>query len=356
MSRSRDLRRKATAKERRAADRVLARAERERRRRRARRWRVVRRTSAPVAALAVVVAVAVALHAQAQAAGTGPANMAADGVLLAGDGTATTAVRTHALAPGEEPTATVVDAAVPDVVLYVDYRDRQAAAFWAASGEQVESWVTMGYTTVEIHPVAVLDGADVPAATATAAPSSTATADAEPTAAATPDAQATGEPSAQATATAVTGDYSARAAGALACVADVQPDAVLMAHAALLEQVDGLDADGLSTDELVAVVTTAIGADEAVEACVRGGDFVDWAQEATARAAEAVPYAEVGAVTTSPVVLVAGQPYAGDLGDADDFVSFLSNAYSAALSTAEGATDEGATDDGAATQEPTATP
>lgn len=139
-----------------------------------------------------------------------------------------------------------------------------------------------------------------------------------------------------------------------------------MAHAALLEQVDGLDADGLSTDELVAVVTTAIGADEAVEACVRGGDFVDWAQEATARAAEAVPYAEVGAVTTSPVVLVAGQPYTGDLGDADDFVSFLSNAYSAALSTAEGATgdattdgattDEGASDGATTTQEPTATP
>lgn len=355
MSRSRDLRRKATAKERRAADRVLARAERERRRRRARRWRVVRRTSAPVAALAVVVAVAVALHAQAQAAGTGPANMAADGVLLAGDGTATAAVRTHALAPGEEPTATVVDAAVPDVVLYVDYRDPQAAAFWAASGEQVESWVTMGYTTVEIHPVAVLDGTEVPAATATADPTSTATAAADATAAATPDARATDVPSAQATATATTGDYSARAAGALACVADVQPDAVLMAHAALLEQVGGLDADGLSTDELVAVVTTAIGADEDVEACVRGGDFVDWAQEATARAAEAVPYAEVGAVTTSPVVLVAGQPYTGDLGDADDFASFLSNAYSAALSTAEGTTGDATTDDGT-TPEPTATP
>ncbi|WP_217616973.1 thioredoxin domain-containing protein [Cellulomonas sp. GbtcB1] len=309
---------KLPKKDRKALARELARLERERQARRRRRNRRLGWAGAGTAVVAVGVIAALAVQASVRAGQVGPHNMLSDGVVLTGDGSAVAASRTSALDPGASPVATVVDrsSGVLDLVLYLDYRSPEAETFWAANSASVEQWVTAGYATLEIHPLALLDGAAVstgtgaspsPSATASPAPSATASASADDSLLGTMQ---------------TTGDYSARAAGALACVADTAPDSVLAVHDALLAAQPDLDEDGLTDDDLVALVQNAGVTDTAVADCVTNGDFTDWAQEATTRAADSVPY-DVGSVTTSPVVLVGGQQYTGDLGDADALLAFI---------------------------------
>ncbi|GHS88408.1 hypothetical protein AGMMS50218_12300 [Actinomycetota bacterium] len=332
-------------KDRKALARELARFEREQAAARRHRRRVVRRVSLATTGVAVVVVALLVVQAQARAGRVGPHNMLSDGVVLSGDGQTLTARRTTALDAGADPVPTVVDRSggVLDIVAYLDYRDADAAAFWSASSTALTTWVTGGLATLELHPLALLDGQTV-----TTTPSPTAT----PTDAAT--AAATADP----VTTKLTGDYSARAAGALACVADVVPDKSLDVHNALMAAQPGLAADGMGTDDLVTLVQNAGVPDQAVSDCIKGGDFTDWAQDATARAADSVPYDSVGSVTSSPVILVAGQRYTGALDDATAFTTFVSDVYTQveAESAAAGATDDptaGATSaptDGATTE------
>lgn len=292
---------KLPKKDRKALARELARLEREQEARRRRRNRRLGRAGAATAVVAAGVVAALVVHASVRAGQVGPHNMESDGLVLGGDGSAVAAARTSALDPGAAPVATVVDRTsdVLDLVLYVDYRSPGAAALWAADGAAVEQWVTAGYATLEVHPLALLDGADVEAATASPA--------ASPAPAAT---------------VRTSGDYSLRAAGALACVADAAPDAGLAVHDALLAAQPGLDADGLDDDELVTLLRGAGVSDAAVAGCVTSGSFTDWAQEATDRAARSVPF-DVGAVTTSPVLLVGGRQYTGALDDLDALTAFV---------------------------------
>lgn len=313
---------KLPKKDRKALARELARLERERQAQRRRRNKRLGWAGAGTAVVAVGVIAALAVQASVRAGQVGPHNMLSDGLVLTGDGSAVAASRTSALDPGESPVATVVDrsSGVLDLVLYLDYRSPEAETFWAANSASIEQWVTAGYATLEIHPLALLDGATVgtgsgASASASAAPS--AAASAAPSASAAPTADGSLRGTMQ-----TTGDYSARAAGALACVADTAPDSALAVHDALLAAQPDLDEDGLADDDLVALVQNAGVTDEAVADCVTGGDFIDWAQAATTRAAESVPY-DVGSVTTSPVLLVGGQEYTGDLGDADALLAFI---------------------------------
>lgn len=316
---------KLPKKDRKALARELARLERERQVRRRRRNRRLGWAGAGTAVVAVGVVAALAVQASVRAGQVGPHNMLSDGLVLTGDGSAVAASRTSALDPGESPVATVVDrsSGVLDLVLYLDYRSPEAETFWAANSASIEQWVTAGYATLGIHPLALLDGATVSTGTGTGATPSASASTAAPTASAAPSASAapTADDSLLGTMQ-TTGDYSARAAGALACVADTAPDSVLAVHDALLAAQPDLDEDGLADDDLVALVQNAGVTDAAVADCVTNGDFTDWAQAATDRAADSVPY-DVGSVTSSPVVLVGGQQYTGDLGDADALLAFI---------------------------------
>lgn len=298
---------KLPRKDRKALARELARIERERQARLRRRRRRLAWAGGGTAALAAVVVAVLAVQASVRAGQVGPANMRSDGVVLSGDGGSVTAARTAALDPGEAPTATVVDrgAGVVDLVLYADYTSAEAAALWSASGAALTELVTSGTATLELHPLA-LDG-----------------------------------------------EASARAAGALACVADTAPDSALAVHDALLGAGESgaagaAAADAPAGEDLLALVQGAGVADEAVAGCVTGGDFTDWAQQATARAADAVPF-DVGRVTTSPVLLVGGQEYTGDPADPDGLTGFVQQ-VSAQL--AQEAADGGTSP----TAEPTAVP
>lgn len=355
---------KLPKKDRKALARELARLERERQAQRRRRNRRLGWAGAGTAVVAVGVITALAVQASVRAGQVGPHNMLSDGVVLTGDGSAVAASRTSALDPGESPVATVVDrsSGVLDLVLYLDYRSPEAQTFWAANSASVEQWVTAGYATLEIHPLALLDGASV-ATGAGATPS----ASADPTASADPsdDASAAADDALLGTMQ-TTGDYSARAAGALACVADTVPDSVLAVHDALLAAQPDLDEDGLDDEDLLALVQNAGVTDETVAGCVTDGDFTDWAQAATTRAAASVPY-DVGSVTSSPVVLVGGQQYTGDLGDADALLAFIeqvstelaaeaAQAEASASPSTDPSTDPSATPTGSPTDAATGVP
>ncbi|WHP17069.1 hypothetical protein [Cellulomonas sp. ES6] len=298
---------KLPKKERKALARELARLQREREARRRRRNRRLGWAGAGTGAVAAGVVAVLLVQASVRAGQVGPLGMLSDGVVLSGDGSTVSVVPTDAIPAGSAPVATAVDrtSGVLDLVLYVDYRSPEAAALWQADGSEIAQWVTAGNATLEVHPLALLDGTTV------AAPSASTTASPEPSASATTT-----------PATVTTGDYSLRAAGALACVADGQPDAVLAVHEALLAAQPGLDADGLDDDELVALVQDAGARDDAVADCVRSGGFTDWAREATDRAADSVPF-DVGSVTTSPVLLVGGRAYTGALDDPAALSTFV---------------------------------
>lgn len=295
-------------KERRAQAREQEKLERRRRAARRRRRRVLLRVGLPLAGVATAAGVLLVVQSRSRAAAVaaqvGPANMLSDGVVLSGDGSTMTATRTAALQPDAEPQATVADPStgVLDIVLYTDYRSADAATFWTANSSNLESWVTAGQATLEIHPLAL--GGD---------------------------------------------DYALRAAGALGCVADTAPDSVFAVHAALETAQPDLDEDGLDTAGLESLVS-GVGADATeVTDCLEAGDFTDWAAEATARAAAEVPFDAVGTVTTAPVVVVAGQQYTGDLADADAFTAFLSDVFEQVAADSAAATDDGT----AATAAPT---
>ncbi len=326
-------------KDRKALARELARIEREREALRRKHRRRMTWVGVATTGVAAAVIVALAVHASIVAGRVGPLNVLSDGILVTGDGSTLTTTRTAAIEADGEPVATAVDRSTGtvDIVLYVDYRSPEAATFWAANGSTIESAVTSGSATFELHPLALLDDG----ATITPAPTPATTDD---DAAAAADAAATDgtTPTPAAEPFESTGDYSLRAAGAVACVADIAPDSVLAVHDALMSA--DLGTDGLDDDALVALVQQAGVADEAVATCIRKGDFTDWAVEATTRAASSVPFDAVGSVTTSPVVVVAGTPYTGDLGDAAAFDTFVQDIYTQLAADVAAATDDTSTD------------
>ncbi len=315
MSRQREARQKQAAKERRAENRKLAEVERTRRRRTALIKRFALRAGAVVAVVAVVVAAVVVVREIIRSGRIGPENMASDGLLVTGDGTVATAVKTDPIPADGNPTPSDISSrssGTLDIVMYVDYGDPASAEFWQASGATLTSAVTSGYLTLEIHPIA-LETRTAAAAVPTTDPS------AEPTA----------EPSPATTLGATDRDYARRAANAFACVAANTPDRALDVHSALLAAQPGLGAEGMTDAKLVDLVKNA-GVDSSdVRSCIGAHNFTDWVDDATGRAAEAAPSPSDwrGKVTTTPTVVVAGQQYAGAPGDVETFASFLDSVY-----------------------------
>ncbi|MBN9216195.1 MULTISPECIES: hypothetical protein [unclassified Microbacterium] len=216
----------------------------------------------------------------------GPANMLSDGLLFTGDGTTATATRTAALTDGEDPVATVSDAAttgILDVQVYLDPTNADAATLWSTIGASLEAEVAAGSISLELHPVVAQSG-DVNAISAVAA---------------------------------------------FSCVADTAPDEGLAAWDALLTQTATA---GLTSLEVATTVQGALSdaTVDAVTSCMSAGTFTTWADDASTRAATTV--AAAGAdLTQGVVVTAAGSVYTGAVDDATAFQTFLSDAYTAAV-------------------------
>lgn len=267
--------------------------QRERRRRVRKRW--FTQGGVVVVVLAVAALVAGNMISQAHAASIGPANMASDGIVLTGDGSAITASTTAAIPAGGSPTATdestVRAGGVVTIDLYVDYFCPHCGTFESTNMTQLKQWVTAGYATLEIHPVAILDSASLGTS------------------------------------------YSSRAANAAACVANNDPDDFLAVHEALFAQQPAENTAGLDDDALRALVSAAGVTDDEVMACITGGEFRTWVTDATQRATSGPLAGTDAALSSTPTVLVNGQQYTGANDDADAFLQFISTTLESEEST-----------------------
>ncbi|MFB2580389.1 DsbA family protein [Herbiconiux sp. P15] len=303
-------------KDRQALNRELARIQREEERKRRKRNRILFRTGAVVVVVGVLAGAGFAIYSGVRASFVGPANMLSDGILFTGSGEAVAATTTAALQPGEKPVASELDAStVLRLTEYVDYASDDVATFETTNGAALQGYVTAGYASLELHPVA-LEGADT---------------------------------------------YSARAANTIACVANGVPDAALAVHNALVAAQPDLDDDGLSNDELVTLVTDAGLDDEGIANCIRGNEFSDWVTDATARAEASIPNSDVTELTTVPLLVASGTAYTGALDDTEALNTFITEVFTATSETAteDGTAEEGTTEggtDGTTTPAPTATP
>ncbi len=218
-----------------------------------------------------------------------PANLATGGIVFVErDGAVD-------LLPSDAPSGNAVPAPVDaagigaqhHIRVYLDYRCPFCSLFEEANADTLEEAVLQGGSAVEIHPLTFLDRVSAGSA------------------------------------------YSSRAAGAIECVADAQPEATWEAHQALLAQSfqpkEGIA--GHDNAALIAELDRATGGlNNDARSCIEQERFVPFAQALNDWSfANPVPGAkEAGLkVTGTPFVLVDGVPYPGDPEDPEAFRAFL---------------------------------
>jgi len=289
--------------------REQARQMREKEQKRQKRTKWIVQGSVVLTVLVIAAVVAGAIFISNQPSGPGPKNMASDGILLQGDGSAITAVKTGNVAGGAEPVATDL-ADYPDTVnidIYVDYQCPFCAQFETANADQISQWVTAGIATVEVHPIAFLDS------------------------------QSLGK------------KYSTRAANAAACVANYDPDKFLDVNTAFFANQPEEQTEGL-TDTQIKDLVKGAGVDSAdVNSCIDDQTFASWTKAATNRVTDGViPNSDTPAFTGTPMVIVNGKYFeATDLTDASEFASFVQS-----VATTSGTVDGGTSTDGTSTETP----
>lgn len=170
-----------------------------------------------------------------------------------------------------------------DIHIYVDYLSPGSGEFERANARQLASWIDEGAANVVYHPVALL----------TASSNGT--------------------------------KYSARAAGAAACVATYSPDQFYAYNHELLVRQPDIDSDGKSDQEL-ADLAVAVGIENVkkVRSCIDEKDYAPWAKEATTRALEGpLPGSDSLTLVNAPMIVINGQAYVGSLKDPTEFAQFV---------------------------------
>jgi protein-disulfide isomerase len=268
--------------ERREAAREKARVLREEQKKKDRRTKVLLQGGIILASLAIVAIIAVVIVNSIKPVGPGPLNMASDGIQLSQGAIAT---ETPALQPDEDPIPNVRDESsdVLDIQMYVDYLCPVCGSFEATNGDYITSLMENGGTTVEIHPIAILDNLS----------------------------QGT--------------KYSTRAVNAAACVANYSPNQFYDFHNLLFENQPEENTAGLSDDALIDLTKQAKveNADD-IASCIRDQEFKAWAGKSTARALNGpIPNSNVDKVTGTPTVIVNGLKYEGPIDDLASFQAFI---------------------------------
>jgi protein-disulfide isomerase len=220
-----------------------------------------------------------------------PANMAAGGVVFVGGDAGEKIVRSDAPAKGSVPVSPTREASGDNasnrIQLYVDYMCPACGAFEATNLNTLESVLAAGGTTIELRPLTFLD----PASNGTY--------------------------------------YSSRASGALACVANTEPELAWKTHTALLDPKNQPEEGTAGPDnkELIATLEDATGGlSQGTKSCISDEAFVPFAQKLSGWLLEnPVPQATDSnlMVSGTPTVVVNGDPYTGSITDAAAFSAFL---------------------------------
>jgi protein-disulfide isomerase len=166
-----------------------------------------------------------------------PANMNWDNGIKIGAGfKAITKPTTPSATP--TPVASSTATNVPNVIVYLDYQCPICGAFEKAQGDNLTNWVKDGAITLELHPVAFLDG----------------------------------PPGFQTT------DYSKLAANAAVCVADQAPDSFFAFNALLYKNQMSEGSQSFSDQQYSDFAKTAGVGDKlpAISKCIASHRFVPW--------------------------------------------------------------------------------
>lgn len=261
------------------------------------RARIARRSGAGVAAIAAVAALVVGVtwtvSSTADQPQLSPTTASGDGFVVAevvntalGENVAPEVpapVESAAPAEAEVAPAPSATAAPPvEIRVYVDYLSTGAREWQLANAQQLSSWVADEAVTLSYYPVAML----------TAKSNGT--------------------------------KYSLRAASAAACVATHSPDSFFAFNNDLLVRQPEVDTDGY-TDTQLADMALAAGADstKVVRECIESGSYAAWAKAATERAVAAIPETDGLSLTGTPMVLVNGRQYIGEMTDPAEFSQFV---------------------------------
>ncbi|MFT4214432.1 MAG: thioredoxin domain-containing protein [Microbacterium sp.] len=203
-----------------------------------------------------------------------------------------TPVATASATPQGEATAspTATAAAAVEIHVFVDYLSTGARDWQLANSQQLSTWVADGAVTLTYHPVSLL----------TAKSNGT--------------------------------KYSLRAASAAACVATYSPASFFAFNHDLLSRQPAVDSDGFSDEEL-AEMAIAAGSDDpkTLRDCVETEAYASWVKAATERAIAGIPGSDDLSLTGTPMIVVNGEQYVGDMTDAAEFSQFVLTSASGAF-------------------------
>lgn len=271
-----------TKNQRREQAREAARVAREKAKRRDRINSILVRGGVTVGIVAVLAIVAVVIVNSIRPAGPGPLNMASDGIVI--EGPALTAVPSTAIPEGGEPVEhEAADFEEPVFIqMWVDYLCPICGAFEQTNAEYIEQLVESEQAVVEVNPVAILERFSAGSR------------------------------------------YPTRAANAVACVANYEPDGFWAAHSSLFVDQPAENTTALDNSEIIARFEAAGVESDEVAACIDGGEFMDWAEAATDRAAGDPDLANpASGGFGTPTVFVNGERYVGSVTDAAAFQAFV---------------------------------
>ncbi|WP_166982859.1 thioredoxin domain-containing protein [Paramicrobacterium fandaimingii] len=293
-----------TKKERRELQREMARIKREADRKRRKRRKALGISGLVLLVVAIIAAVGLVVWTQLRLANEGPQNMASDGIVFTGDGKAITAAPTEAHA-WLEPAASAPtpEKGIVPITIYVDYGSKDAAAFFATNGEQIQQWVTYGFVQLEVKPIA-LDQYDN-----------------------------------------ATENYSTLAANAAACVANFAPTNFLAVNTALLDANPNVTDTPIDKAGVSKAVSTALGGENTdISTCIENDRYANWVATVSETAANGpLQGTDVKKVAHSPLVLVQGEKFTGKIDESTDLLSFISQVLAAAEKEAQDSKDSTAT-------------
>jgi protein-disulfide isomerase len=268
------------------AARELARVTREKQKRqdRMRRWLIPTGVTVVVLAIVAIVVLVVSTSGPAPQTAAGPKNMISDGILFTGVGGKMVATTTPGIKATGAPTPNgQADDGVAHIVTYIDFSCPACQEFEQTNADTLQQMVEQGVATLEVHPIAILDGHFT-----------------------------------------VGSNYSTRANNVGACVANFAPNSFYAVMEAMYAGQGTEGTAGLSNGQMISLVHGAGLRNGDVDKCINGESFKSWVVAAKDRAINGpLPNTSVTSVSGTPTVLVNGQQYSGSLTDGGAFTDFV---------------------------------
>lgn len=254
-------REKQTRSEQREAARAKAKALREQHKKGEARKRLALQFGVGGAVIAVIALVAFALVSGANKETAVPANMSFnDGIKIG--------TNLEAFTSDYTPAAGEAGTNVPNIQIYLDYQCPFCRDFELPNASQIESWVSKGMATIEIHPISFLDGRGTP------------------------------------------NEYSSRAANAAVCVAELSPNSFFKYNSLLFANQPDEGTAGPENSELFDRAKEVGVSNEAeIKSCIDEKRYGTWISTITTNALnENIPGTQYK-VEGTPFVMVNNQPF-----------------------------------------------